>query len=279
MGERVLNDLEHVQPSVLFSQLTGVATSNFLSAAARTPPAVNDLAGCRSRIASVQGAVLSLSPARVARLGSSGAAPLSRHLSAVLLPPVSAPHRPPPGGREGAGEGTGRAGGRPLRLRRGRTRERSRLVLRVLLVFLVLPPLDRLPQSRVASPKPTAAPTPSSRPQPRSHQWATGCTSTSWMTRKPLPPRTQRLRARRPLRPPPLPPLLRRLPVPSTSVASAHPNTGGRFHAVRLHRSSEEEGEEWAAELWSAAEMGEGEDEEEPALRMATAWQTHWPVE
>ncbi len=36
-----------------------------------------------------------------------------------------------------------------------------------------------------------------------------------------------------------------------------------------------------AAELWSAEEMSGDlfEEAEEPTLRMATAWQTHWPME
>ena len=51
VGERTLDDLEHVEPASLLSQLSAVAVHNFLCAMARTPPAQHDIADCRANIA------------------------------------------------------------------------------------------------------------------------------------------------------------------------------------------------------------------------------------
>ena len=216
VGEKTLNDLEHVQPQALFSQLAGVAASNFLSAMARTPPALNDLADCRSRIAAVQGAVQSPSTVRPAGAGGGGAPVRSRHLPPVLLPPLSAPHRPPPCRRKGAGEGAGGEGGHPLRLCGGGARPKGST-------------------SRANSSGPQAVAAASPKPDRRSYTlfaptrqpcppWATACTSTSSTTETPRSPRTQRRPTQRQCRrPPPPPPTTRRPPLvpPLSPVASA----------------------------------------------------------
>ena len=68
VGERVLSELEHVEPSVLLAQLLGVAACNFLSAMARTPPALHDLADCREAIAARHLLALAPSPAALCDL-------------------------------------------------------------------------------------------------------------------------------------------------------------------------------------------------------------------
>ena len=57
VGERVLNDLEHIDPAVLLSHIVGVAVGNFLCALARTPPAQHDIADVRQRIAALHSVI------------------------------------------------------------------------------------------------------------------------------------------------------------------------------------------------------------------------------
>jgi hypothetical protein len=274
VGELVLNDLEHVHPSALLAQLRGVATCNFLSAMARTPPAVNDLAGCRQRIASAQGAVLSLSPAALRDLAEVELL-CSRATSLLYCFPLCLPLID-----RLLVEGKAQVKGQDEREAalsvfavvdrdKGPTSSSSSSSYRAAASSARrLPKADRRSYTLFA---PSAAQpsvgdrlyvhlfddrdaAPSSYAAPSSAAASQTSSSTSTASSHPSSSR----------------PLLQR--------RFRHPKGGGRFSA-RLHRPSDAEGEEEAA-LWSSAEMGEGEeDDEEPTLRMATAWQTHWPVE
>ena len=54
-GERVLSELEHVDPTSLFAQLTAVAACNWMSAMARTPPVVSSIGDVRQRLTDTHG--------------------------------------------------------------------------------------------------------------------------------------------------------------------------------------------------------------------------------
>ena len=54
-GERVLSELEHVDPTSLFAQLTAVAVCNWISAMARTPPVMSSIGDVRQRLSETHG--------------------------------------------------------------------------------------------------------------------------------------------------------------------------------------------------------------------------------
>ena len=54
-GERVLSELEHVDPTSLFAQLTAVAACNWMSAMARTPPVMSSIGDVRQRLSDTHG--------------------------------------------------------------------------------------------------------------------------------------------------------------------------------------------------------------------------------
>ena len=271
VGEKVLNDLEHVQPASLFSQLSGVAASNFLSAMARTPPAVHDLAGCRSRIAAVQGAVQPSASelpqlAEVERLCARAtsllyAFPLCLPLIDRLLVDGSAQV-------EGLEEreavlsvfavverekgSTSRATPMPGGGRRLPKPDRRSYTL--FAPSAAVPSVgDRLHlhlfDDRDSAQAAYAAPS------------STATASTTSSSSSNYSSAYRSLLARR----------------------FRHLKGGGRFSHRPRGRGSQsvDGGTPTAAELWSAEEMSGDlfEEAEEPTLRMATAWQTHWPRE
>ena len=59
-GERVLSELEHVDPTSLFAQLTAVAACNWMSAMARTPPVVSSIGDVRQQLTETHGWLRSL---------------------------------------------------------------------------------------------------------------------------------------------------------------------------------------------------------------------------